>query len=124
MDADIRRNAGQYEVGDAAQPQHQFEVGGKERSFSGLVDHRLAGSWRQFRDDLPAGLAAHQNAAAGAGVADIRTNAPRPPTLVTWEIGKIRAVSFAGVKDVETVTPHRSNHRAIGLIGARLNDKS
>ena len=124
MDADVGGDASQHDVVDAAQAQQQLEIGGAERALAGLVDDGLVRFGIKIGDDVPARLAAHQNAAAGAGVADIRTNAPRPPTLVTWEIGKIRAVSFARVKDVETVTPHRSKPAAIGLIGARLNDKS
>jgi hypothetical protein len=43
MDADVGRDPRQGEIGDAAQPQHQFEIGGAEGALAGLVDDRLAG---------------------------------------------------------------------------------
>jgi hypothetical protein len=72
VNTDIGGDAGQHQVGYAAQPQHQTKIGGVERALAGLVDDRLAGERRQFGYDLPAGLAAHQEAAAGALVADAR----------------------------------------------------
>jgi hypothetical protein len=76
VNAHVGGDAGQNEVGDAAQPQHQSKIRGAERAFAGLVDKRLAGKRRQLGDDLPAGLAAHQDAAARAGVANARANPP------------------------------------------------
>ena len=57
-------------LGDAAAAQHGFEVGGVERALAGLVDDRLAVDGGEFGDDVVAGLAAHQDAAHRAGIAD------------------------------------------------------
>ena len=48
--ADVGGDAGQDDVVDAAQAQHQFEVGGAERALAGLVDDRLAGAAAQARE--------------------------------------------------------------------------
>ena len=107
MDADVGGDPGQHDVLDAAQPQHQFEVGGAERSLAGLVDDGLTRQRRQIRNDLPAGLAAHQHAAARAGIADPGADLARTPLLVGGQVGEVGAVSFAGVDDVKALRAHR-----------------
>ena len=106
MDADIGGDAGENDVLDAAQPQHQFQIGGTERSLAGLVDDWLAGQRRQVGNDLPAGFAADQHAAAGAGVADSGADLPRPPLLVRRQIGEIGAMALAGMDDVKALAAH------------------
>jgi hypothetical protein len=91
VDADVGGDAGQHDVLDAAQPQHQLEVGGAERALAGLVDDRLARQRRQIGDDLPAGLAAHQDAAARAGIADAGADLARAPALVGGQVGEVGA---------------------------------
>src|SRR5207247_4927195 len=84
-----------------SQPQHQLEIGGAERALAGLVDDRLAGQRRKLRYDLPTRLAAHQDAAAWAGVADAGADAPRAPALVCREVGEVGPMPLARVEDVE-----------------------
>ena len=79
--------------------QDQFEVGGAERAFAGLVDDDLAGQRREFLDDLPARLAAHEDLAAGASVADAGADAARAPALVGGQIGQVGPMALAGVDD-------------------------
>src|SRR5882724_328753 len=110
MDADVGRDARQHEVGNAAQPQHQFEIGGAEGAFAGLVDDRLAGQWGQLRYDLPPGLAAHQDSAARAGVANAGADAPRAPALIRRKVGEVGTMSLAGVKDMEALAAHYGEH--------------
>jgi hypothetical protein len=54
-------------VGDAAQPQHQFEIGGAKRAFAGLVVERFAGKRHELWNDLPARLPTNQYPSAGPG---------------------------------------------------------
>ena len=70
VDADLGGDAADDQLRDAAAAQHRLEVGGVERALAGLVDHRLAGGGGEFGDDVVAGLAAHQDAAHRAGIAD------------------------------------------------------
>ena len=87
--------------------QHQLQVGGAERALAGLVDDRLAGQRREFGNDVPAGLAAHQDAAAGPGIADAGADLPRAPALVGGQVGEVGAMAFAGVDDVVALVAHR-----------------
>jgi len=80
--ADVGGDAGQHDVLDPFRAQDQFQIGGAERTLARLIDDDLARQRLQFVDDLPTGLAAHQDLAAGAGVADTRADAARPPALV------------------------------------------
>ena len=107
VDADVGGDAGQHDVLDAAQPQHQFEIGGAERALAGLVDDGLARQRREIGNDLPAGLAAHQHAAAGAGIADPGADLARAPLLVGGQVGEVGAVALAGVDDVKALRAHR-----------------
>ena len=107
VDADIGGDAGQHDVLDAAHAQHQFEVGGAERALAGLVDDGLAGSRREIGNDVPAGLAAHQDPAARAGIADPGADLARAPALVGGQIGEIGAMTLAGMDDVIALGAHR-----------------
>ena len=113
------------DVLDAAQAQHQFEIGGAERALAGLVDDRLARPGRELRDDVPARLAAHEDAAARPGVADAGADPARAPALVGGQVGEIGAMALAGVDDVEAL-PRASSpaRRLIGSIGARVSERS
>src|SRR4029077_14922381 len=93
----------QHEVGNTAQAQHQFEIGGAEVALAGLVDDRLARHWCQLRYDRPARLTAHQDAAARAGVANAGADAPRAPALVCREVGEIGSMPLAVVEAMEAV---------------------
>ncbi len=69
-DADIGGDSGEDNVLDALLVEDEFEVGGAERTLAGLVDDRLAFDRIEFGDDVPAGFATRQDAAAGAGIAN------------------------------------------------------
>jgi hypothetical protein len=62
-----------------------------------LVDHRLSGQRRGFRDDGVARFAAHQQSAEWPIAADRRARAGSAALFELREIGQIRAVPFAGV---------------------------
>src|SRR5262249_29047444 len=96
---------------DTAQPQHQLEIGRAERAFAGLADDRLAAKRREFGDDLPAGLAAHQYPATRSRIADPGADAARAPPLVGWEIAEVGAMPLPGVKDVKSASPHSAEYR-------------
>src|SRR5580704_4499939 len=95
MHADIGGDAGEHQIFDPAQAQQQLEIGSTEGALAGLVDHRLAVARREIRNDVPPRLAANENAAAGALVADAGADAARAPAFVGWKIGEIGAVPFA-----------------------------
>ena len=80
--------------------QHQLEIGGAERALARLVDHRLAGERRELGNDLPARLAAHQDAAARARIADAGADLLRAPALVGRQVGEVGAMAFARMDDV------------------------
>ena len=107
VDADVGGDAGEHEVRDAALAQDQLEIGGAERALAGLVDDRLAGGRSELGDDVPARLAAHQDAAARPGIADAGADPARAPAFVGGQIGEIGAMALAGVDDVEALAAHR-----------------
>ncbi len=109
--ADVGGDAGQHDVLDAARAQDQFEVGRAERALAGLVDDDLAGDRREFVDDLPAGLAAHQDLAAGAGIADAGADAARAPAFVCGQVGQVRPMPLARVDDVIALGARRREQR-------------
>ena len=110
VDADVGGDAGEHDVVDAAQAQHQLEIGGAERALAGLVDDRLLRQRRELRDDVPARLAAHQDAAARARIADAGADAARAPALVGGQVGEIGPMAFARVDDVEALGAHGREH--------------
>src|SRR5581483_3391758 len=80
--ANIRGDAREDDVLNAAPPQQHVEVGAVEGTFARLVDHRLVGERCQLRDDLPARFAAREDASARAVVADARADALTSPAFV------------------------------------------
>ena len=50
VNANVGRDAGEDQVLDAQAMQQQFEIGGIEGTFAGLVDNRFAGQRSQFRE--------------------------------------------------------------------------
>ncbi len=72
----------------------------------------------ELRNDVPAGLAAHQDAAARAGVADAGADPARAPALVRRQVGEIGPMALARMDDVVALGAHRRQHRPIGSIGA------
>jgi hypothetical protein len=108
--ADVGRDAGEHDVAQAPRAQHQLEIGGAERALARLVDDRLAGFWRELRDDLPARLAAHQDTAARARIADPGIDPPRAPALVLRQVGQIGAMTLAGMDDRVALLAHRAEH--------------
>src|SRR5216683_6757420 len=76
VDAHFGGDAGDHELGDAAILQDRMQVGGVEGTLAGLVDDRLARRGIELGNDVVAGLAAHQDAAHGAAVADRGLAAP------------------------------------------------
>jgi hypothetical protein len=75
-----------------------------------LVDDDFARQRREFVDDFPAGFAAHQDASAGAFVADAGADALRAPALVGRQVGEVGAMAFAGVDDVVARFAHRRQY--------------
>ena len=114
--ADVGGDAGEDDVVDAARAQDQLEVGGAERALARLVDDRLARQRRELGDDLPARLAAHQDAAAGPGIADAGADLPRAPALVGGQVGQVGPVALARVDDV--VAAARACAASTRLIGS------
>src|SRR5205085_10093215 len=112
VDANVGGDAGENEVADLPRPQDELEIGGAEAALAGLVDDRFAGKRRKLCDDLPAGLAAHQDAAARARIADAGTDLLRAPPLVGRQVGEIRPVALAGVDDLIMFGAHGGEHAA------------
>ena len=76
----------------------QPEIGFVERALAGLVDHRLAFDRIELGNDVVARLAAHQDAAHGARVADA-LGRRAALDLGGRRVGQIRPVALAGVND-------------------------
>ena len=70
------------------------------------------GERREFGDDLPARLAAHQDAAARARIADAGADAARAPALVRGQVGEVGPVALARVDDVIALGAHGREQRA------------
>ena len=64
----------------------------------------------QLGDDLPARLAAHEDAAARPLVADAGADALRAPALVGRQVGEVGLVALAGVDDRIALGAHRLEH--------------
>ena len=71
--AHVGGDARQNQIGDAARAQHHLQIRRIKRAFAGLVYHHFARQRRQLGNDLPAGLATHQDAATGAVIANADT---------------------------------------------------
>ena len=111
VDADVGGDAGEHQIVDAALAHDQLEVGGAERALARLVDHGLARQRRQFGDDFPARLAAHQDAPARARIADPGADLARAPALVGRQVGEVGTMALAGVEDRVPAVPQRRQHR-------------
>ena len=98
-----------YERPDVVIAQYQFEVGGVERALVRLVEHHLARRGIQFRDDVVAVLAAHQQPSHAAFVADADL-AATARQLARRAVGKVGAMAFAGMDDHHAVPPCRFQH--------------
>src|SRR5206468_2928411 len=83
------------QIADAPGPQDAVEAGGVKAALAGLVDDDLAGMGRELRDDGVPGLAAGEDPAAAAEVADAQAMAARAPALVRVEVGGIAAMALA-----------------------------
>src|SRR5712671_360956 len=68
--ADFGGNPADDQLSDVAVLQHRVEVGGVKGALPRLVNHRLARQRIKFGDDVVPGLAAYQDPAHRAGVAD------------------------------------------------------
>jgi hypothetical protein len=96
VDADLGGDAGEEQHLDAAVAEHGFEFGGVEGALAGLVDDGLARDGGEGVDDAVAGLAADEDAAHGAGIADAGAG------RAAFDLGgrgvrQVRAMAFAGV---------------------------
>jgi hypothetical protein len=94
MHANVGGDAGEDEIVDAARGQDELQVCGAERSLAGLVDDRLSWQRLEFLDDIPAPLAADENAPARALVPDPGADALRAPSLVLGKVHKIGAIAL------------------------------
>ena len=72
VDADLGRYAGDDELLDAPVLQDGVEIRSVKGALAGLVDDRFAGLGIKLGNDVVTGLAAHENAAHRAGIADGR----------------------------------------------------
>ena len=79
---------------DAARAQDELQVCAAERSLAGLVDDRLPWQRLKFLADIPAPLAADENAPARALVPDPGADALRAPSLVLGKVRKIGAMAL------------------------------
>ena len=105
----------------------QLQVGGAERALARLVDDDLARQRGELVDDVPARLAAHEDAAARAEVADadaVLADPARAPALVRGQVGEVGAMALAGVDDGEAERRMRAISVLIGPIGARVSERS
>ena len=117
VDADLRRHASHDELLDVFVLQDRVQVGGVKRALAGLVDHRLAGLGIEFRNNVVAGFAAHQNAAHRAGVADGR-GAAAANFFDRRQIGEVRPMAFPRMEHRESGGAPRRQELLVRLDGA------
>src|SRR6266446_4897998 len=98
IDADLGGDPADDQLRDAAVLQHRVEVGGGKGAVPRFVDDRLARQRIKFGDDVVPGLAAYQDPAHRAGVADTGGK-PAPRLLRRRQVGKI------GRRNSETSLP-------------------
>jgi len=94
-DAHLGGDAADDQLADCPILEQRIEIGGVKGAFAGLVDDRLAGDREQLVDDLVAGLAAHQDTAHRALVADADGEMPAR-LLARRQVGEVGTVAFAG----------------------------
>ena len=109
VDADFRGDAAHQEVLDAVLLQDIVELGGVECALARLVDHDLAGARIQRGNDVVAGLAADQDAAHRAGIADAQ-GWRTARDLRRRRVGEVRQMSLAGMDDEDAVISRRRQH--------------
>ena len=98
---------------DAAVAKHQLEVGLVEGALAGLVEHGLADQWGELRDDVVPSLAADEDAAHGAAVADAHRRRAALD-LGARGIGHVGAMALARVDDGEAGVTGRAQQRTQG----------
>jgi hypothetical protein len=108
VNADVGGDAGQYEVGNAAQSQYQFEIGRAERTFAGLVDDRLAG-----KRGVSSGIIS-QPGSPRTRMRPQGSGSPIPAPIRRDRqrlfAGKVRPLPFASVENVEPEATHFRGH--------------
>jgi hypothetical protein len=110
-DADVGGDTADHQVVDALRAQDQFQIGGAEAALARLVDDRLAGFGIEFLDDVPAGLTAHEDLAAGArDRRSRRRSVAMRQRLLAGRSDRSGRWPFAGVEDVVVPWPHRGEN--------------
>ena len=107
---DVRSYPAENNIAYLSSTKNQFKVGCTERSLPGFIYDYLAGGRAQFGNDFPPWLPADQYAPARAGVADPGADALGSPTLVVRQVGKVRSMPLASMKDVELALAHARQH--------------
>jgi hypothetical protein len=81
------------------------------------------GAGASSANDLPAGLATHEDLAVGTRIADAGADLARAPALVGGKIGEVGAVALARVEDVVALAAQGGEHAPNGRDGgARQRD--
>lgn len=125
MHTHIRRDAADDELGDAAHLEEELKVRVRERGAAGLVDDGLVRGGVELGDDIVPRLAADEEPAQGATIADAeaRRVIPGAEELARRERRQIRAVALAGVVDgVSGGTEGGEEAGDVGDGGARVRD--
>src|SRR3981081_33057 len=99
VNANIRRNPGEYDVSNSFLPEQHVKISCVEGAFARLVDDRFPRDWGQFRNNLPALFSACENTPAWPLVADACAELATPPAFVFGEIRQIGAMSLARAHD-------------------------
>ena len=100
VDAHLGGHAGDDEVFHSAMLKDGMKIGGVECALTGLVDHGLVGKRVELGNDVVAFLPADEDAPHRPGITDGGGAAPAD-FLCRRQIGKIGAVAFAGVDDLQ-----------------------
>src|SRR6516162_477382 len=111
------------QLGDAAVLQHRVEVGGVKRTLARLIDYRLARQRVEFGDDVVPGLAAHQDAAHRARVADAGGQ-PAASFLRRRQVGEVGTMTLARVDDGQPRGARPLEQGSDWRDGARNSDTS
>src|SRR6185369_10521353 len=94
---------------DTTITQNQFQIRGIERPLARLVDNGLATARIQFRHDVVADLAAHENPTHGPVIANARLAAPAHQ-LRRRAISQIGPVAFTGMHDQHAAFTRRTEY--------------
>ena len=120
VDAHVRCDAAEEEALASRRAEEVLEVGREEGALSRLVDDVLGWERLQIVDQLPARLAAHEDAAARTGLANLGADGGRTKPLVLGEIGEARAVAFARMDNAHAAARAAASTFCSGLIGLRV----